>query len=155
MASENTGTRSAILFSGPRRMLHGKTMWNFSQALTQRHAPLRFFSDGPVVQWYCFDGLHFLGLLRRAKAYHRLQYDRAIDEDAAPCNVEHVVPYRSEIDFTLGIHCVMHVLSLAVKWGVTPFSSTDIVDDMHVCIQSLQNSSCAISDHIPEFLHGR
>ena len=48
-----------VLPKAPRPLECGKTSWELFTSLNEFELPLRFYSDGPVVSFYCFDGLHF------------------------------------------------------------------------------------------------
>ena len=46
-----------------------------------------------------------------------------------------------QMDWTVGMRCILHVASSAIKWGLSPHSSEAVLDDAHKCIKGLRSSS--------------
>jgi hypothetical protein len=58
-------------------------------------------------------------------------------------------------DFILFIHCVAHVFSLSMKWGLAPWSTKDILSNIHIAIKACNRSSYALYDQFDLFLSSR
>ena len=142
---------AAIRVSAPRPLYHGKTSWNMYAAYVEFHPPLRTFTIGPVITFGIFDGLHVSALKRKMHGRRQLYYEYrssiAADEDGlAGLKLEEL------LDFILVIHCIAHAFSLAVKWGLSPCSSAEIIEATHISIKSCKNSSFGLKDQLPSFV---
>ena len=97
--------------------------------------PLRMFSSGPCLNFVCFDGHHFGCLLRDMTSRNMLLYDapEAYGGTADTAMMDKLT------DFNLGTRCMSQILSLATRWGLAPWCTPDIFDNIHTGMKSICN----------------
>jgi hypothetical protein len=138
---ENGNIVMMMKLHAPRAMA-GKDGWSIFGASLQ-HGFLRLSCpDLIVVSCYLQDGLHASSFLRRHRARHEIHYD--LQDHLAP---EAVFSLRAQ-DWVVGMRCILHVASSAIKWGLVKWTSEAILDDTHLCIKSLRNSSAPLQDFV-------
>jgi hypothetical protein len=55
-------------------------------------------------------------------------------------------------DWVLGLRCVLHSASSAIKWGLGPFIFEQLLDDLHLSIKSCNNTSQALHGCVSLFV---
>ena len=153
------GIRACMLPCAPRPLLDGKTSWEMLGAMSEFAKPLRWSTAGPCVTFICLDGLHFSPVLRLAQARNRLMYDAA---RAAPeLGSDWHQPGRTSLDmlaltdFTIGMRCQSHIMSLATHWGLQPWSSKEILEDLHISIKGLRTGGQGMLDKASAFVQAK
>ena len=111
-----------------------------------------------ILNFRVFDVAHFELLLRLAKARPTLLdqehtgYGDGGGVGRRPTKTNALDEFT---DFILGIRCMSHILSLATRWGLLPFSAKDIFHNVHIGIAALRNSGTELTGHIDEFRGSR
>ena len=149
VAKPGGGSTAAIMVSNPRPLLHGKGALAIYKCFDEFHKPLREFTVAACILFCVFDGLHLTSMARlimgrRVLFYEYLQRTGQL--------FDHI---QDLTDFTFFIHCVAHVFSLALKWGLSPWCTKDLLKDIHVAIKACARSSYALSDQFDLFLSTR
>jgi uncharacterized membrane protein len=101
-------------------------------------------------QWYLQDGLHSAAFARDMRARHHL-YHRQVAYYAGTGEAGQ----RCGRCWTGGMRCCFRSASSGLKWGMTPYSSKDILDAVHITIQSCINFSSEILNEIPSVVMSR
>ena len=120
-ARNTLGDVAMAFLSPPARRMLSKGGWTvFGASLT---VPIlrELIPEGIVQSAYIQDGLHFQSFLRRQRARHRMFYDEnllGVDENSNWV--------ARTTDWVWGFWCVLHVLSLALKWSLKPWFSVKI-----------------------------
>ena len=104
--------------------------------------------DSIVVNVYLQDGLHAGQFDRWMRCRHSLLY--RLDPQ-----LELRDPLAEEKEWACGLRCVSHSASSAIKWGLAPFMSSDLLDDVAIAIMSLQNSGSELLKVAPMFVRTR
>lgn len=130
----------------PPRSMESKTGWDVFAAANELPFLRLSLPSHIIVSWHVQDGLHFGSMLRRQQSRHELFYD--MQDDAT----DPAAAARRAKDWVVGLRCVLHCTSSAVKWGFSSFSSEQILDDLHLSIKSLNNTSEALHSAVPEFV---
>ena len=147
---ENGRIHLAMTFTPPRPMLAGKSGWHIFQAATERRDLLRLQApSNMVLNWYVQDGLHSDQFGRRQAGRHALFYEMLYGDIGSD-------PSAEERGIVLSWRCSLHVASSAIHWGQLGFApSPTTVDDIHIGINSLRNSSLTILELVDEFARER
>ena len=143
-AWQESGDLRMLLCVYPPKELAAKSGWHiFSASLSQPF--LRTSCPSCIcMSVYLQDGLHSASFGRRQSARHDLWYDLCGEEGR---DLE-VLSQRSR-DWTFAMRCILHIASSALKWGLSRFTSEDILDDAHMTLKSLRNSSPALFQKVP------
>ena len=141
----------AMGFCPPRPMVDGKGGWAIFQAATERRGRLRLECPGNIItEWHVQDGHHANQIGRYMAGSHAVFYDYIFDVD------EEGDPLAREKDMVLSFRCILHVASSAIHWGMRAFADKTTLDDIHIGIASLRNSSLSIlavaDDFVREFV---
>ena len=120
----------------PRPLLHGKDCSPIFAASCETAPLLRCQGhQGMVASMYIQDGLHsdeFRALHRARHAMYYRHAEFASEEDRLVAESK---------DLVFGTRCKLHAGGSAVKWGMTPHSSEDVLDDIHISLKALTNTS--------------
>lgn len=135
-------------FAAPRPMMHGKTGWNIFQAAVERRAMLRFDAPGNIItHFFVQDGLHADQFGRYMAARHALFYQHLEEVNGSEDAL------IAEKDIQLSWRCTLHVASSAIHWGMKPYVPTPTtLDDIHIAIKSLINSSLSLFEVVEPFV---
>ena len=135
----------------PRLMVQ-KSAWHIFQASLLAEPILRLQRPkGIIMSVYLQYGLHFRNFKATQAARHNLFYDENI------LGLEDILNWVArQMDWEFTWWCVLHILSLALKWGLYSISTRpDLKDDVHIVIASLRNGSGALMDAVSAFVLGR
>jgi hypothetical protein len=141
------GQRLAAIQHKPPRLMRGKTGWHVFAATLEDKFLRRELPSNILVNLFLQDGLHLLSMQRRSEARHELYYDlQACDPD------DYILHNKRMMDWVLGWRCTLHKASSGVQWGLSPWTTEDILSDAHICILACRNSSEALHLIIPTFI---
>ena len=136
-----------MIMQPPRLLSQGKNSWNAFTAACEFLPMVRCMGHDDVsISVYCLDGHLFSACLKKLKARHQLYYEmqEAAGSDFAELN--------KAMDWVVGIKCVAHACSNAVKWALTPCNTGECNDDAHKIIAGLRNSSFDLQNQADLFL---
>ena len=136
-----------MAFTPPGPMLNGKSGWHIFQAAVETRDMLRTKAlNNILVHWYVQDGLHADQFGRRQAGRHELFYDVVYGEDRKD-------PLAAEKDIVLCWRCTLHVASSGIHWGqLNATASSSTLDDIHIGIKSLRNSSVTMLELVDPFV---
>jgi len=148
----------AVKFSEPIGMARGRKAWNFFTAGCEFSSLSRHLgSTGIAISIYLFDGALHGPLRKHFTARHEMYYSEDYGVETGPFRVE-----LAACDWAIGIKCISHGCSNAVNWGLKWHFATVTRENVHISIESLQNSRTALHAHIGDlltrhlkFVHGR
>ena len=136
-------------FAAPKAMTSGKCGWRIWQAacdfagMLRGRVPTRI-----VINFYLQGGLHTHQFSRWMQSRHEMLFEL----EPSICERE---PLAKELDWTIAMRCASHCASSGIKWGLHPFLSEQLLDDVSISILSLQNSSSELLKVVPLFVRTR
>jgi hypothetical protein len=143
------GEIGMVFFLKAPRLMEAKKGWDVFDASLEEPF-LRLQCENQIcISVYLQDGLHAGSFLKRHRARHELHYEACLEEDV-PDEVRFT---RQSKDWVFGMRCVLHIGSSSVKWGLSGWLSEDILDDCHLVIKSLRNSSDPLQRHVDDFVY--
>jgi hypothetical protein len=128
----------------PPRLMFGKSCIDIFAASLENPYMRLHVSKSVIVNMYIQDGLHAKGFARKQWSRHELHYSHDVD------NIDKFMSWATE--WTIGMRCVSHSASSALRWGLATFVSESTVDDAHMSIKSCVNSTCGLHNHVDMFL---
>ena len=139
---------SFIMISPPLSIV-GKSGWHIYGACGNHPHVRLHFQSSVSIAFHIQDGLHAASMIRRQQARHEVYHDwkDSLAEDAASSRFK-----NRYMDWCLGIRCVLHSASSAIKWGLSTHASEEILDDLHLSIKSARNTSYAIHKAVQGFV---
>ena len=144
------GSLQVRMKSSLPRVMSGKSGWHvFGGSLDTD--PLKPRCRTIVVQTiYLQDGMHHENFGAKQVARHDMLADALGEEGVEDANE------YSDSDIVWFFHCITHVMSLALKWGLKiVVTRVSLLDGVHIMIASLRNSSGSLMDESVAFLHSR
>ena len=136
-----------MVMAPPRLLSQGKTSWNAFTAACEFLPMGRCMGHENVcITVYCLDGHLFTSCMQKLKPRHQLYYEH-LQAEGNP-----LADLLKAMDWVVGIKCVAHACSNAVKWGLGPFKIGDTNDDAHLLIAGLRNSSFDLQNQADQFL---
>ena len=105
---------------------------------------------GIVQSWFVLDGMHFHNFSVKQKATRAIFYRDnvlGLDSDA------HFVAEQE--DWQWFTWCILHVLSLCLKWGMKDLVCDGLLDSVHIAIASLKNGSGCLLTAVGTFVRTR
>ena len=147
--------QSSMIFAEPRPLQHGARSGNFFNALIDFSESPRFYTKGPLVEVFCFDGELFTALGKLISGRKAMMYDMAddvlIDRLATRADPFVDVPLLKASYFLLFIKCTSHSMSNATKWGLSRWGTIDTIDDLYIAISACISCSTDLFDVLPAF----
>ena len=110
----NGSCKTAIRLEEPRPLNHGKCAHHLFGAQLEFSKPLQMTHPGWTLQAHIFDGLHFLPLMRFARARQAL-----LLESGLLATDDFDIGIRRYRGLIWGKKCVLHGCSNAIKWGMS------------------------------------
>ena len=141
----------AVLISEPT-ILGGKNGWHIWSAAAKSQSILRRrVRTGIVQQIYLQDGLHRSNFAEKMQARFDLYYFDNLDS----LEPQDLIALEMQ-DWMWSFWCISHIMSLGVRWGLAEvIVRKDLIDDVHLCISSLHNSSAALLHAVELFVAQR
>ena len=132
----------------PRPLTLGRGSWNMLQATHEALLTLRDLGhDGINILVFIQDGALHASTFRKVRGLQAMKYERengiVSDED---------IYILGNYEWLVGIQCKAHSCSLALSWGLFSETARDHLDDCHIVIQSLINTSTQFFCHMPTFV---
>ena len=123
--------------------VRGKTGWHVFSHAIRSCSFLRLSCPTSIcISAYLQDGLHAAGTRRRMVARHELYYTTCA-ASSADARFE-----ACQKDWVVALRCILHVASSAIKWSLSRHACETVVDDAHMTIKSLRNSTSGLYDLI-------
>jgi hypothetical protein len=139
---------AAMTLSPPRPMDKGLKGWHIFGASLDHTSMARLQGHtGLVCSMYGQDGLHYEQFLRHHRARHRLYYHPDIFAGDADDRF-----LLSNMDIVLGFRCRLHINQNGVKWGLRAHSTKQLLEDVHISLKALINTSADIRDRARQFI---
>jgi hypothetical protein len=140
----------AMKVGRPRRLAERKC-WNLFTSSTDFFPLAKAVGHcGITLTMYIQDGLMVASFVRRQTARHALFFSPA-HHPHLPENSTGLAQ-AADTDLNLGMRCALHSGSSAIKWGLQPLASKELLEDVHIGIASLQNSGHQLNAQLDEFI---
>ena len=148
LSASDGGSQVVHLIVPPRPLRRGRGSWNVFVAAGECWGTLRSLGHrGISVTVYLQDGALHESSLRKFRGKHEVWYDVDICPVDAP---ERDILYNSE--WVFGLQCKAHSCSNGLKWGLVSDVTASEVEDAHIVVQSLINSSMSLHSMMDVFL---
>ena len=139
------------LRTSPAKKMDDKSGWSIFSASLDSPFHRTHVPRGIVQTVYLQDGLHAEQFLQRQRARHALYY-QLMESEMEPDEVW----WLSVQDWQWGFWCVLHIASLAVKWGMRmQLRDAAVLESVHLSVASLRNAVGVIMDQTDEFIATR
>ena len=140
----------AVALRDPVPCTHGKTAWHLFSA-AEAFAPLLQESghDGICLTHYSFDRAYHSALVRKLGQRHELLRQRNMARNESVLGVP-----KPLLDWAAETPCAMHDAQNGFKWALSPHAagSPEVVQNLHIAIESLRNSALHLQWHLCPFL---
>ena len=142
--------RMEMLLVPPKPLTAGKGSWNVWTAAQQTVVhPRDVGHDGIAIMLWLQDGALCESTYRKLRASSEMRY-KAEDTDDDDIRARKLLQLNQE--WIIPMACKAHVCSNALKWGIQSQVGSSLVEDAHVCIASLINSSTPLVSSIVTFV---
>ena len=136
------------ILMGPPRLLDGLGGDHILQSCFDFFPLVRTLGhQGLVSTVYLQDGLHADSFLRSQTARHAMLYSEEFYDGAADD-----AWMASRMDLVWGVKCMAHVGSNGIKWGSGRMTTETLMEDLHVGMRSLRQTSNQLRKHVRKFL---
>eukprot|EP00928_Gymnodinium_smaydae_P100190 TRINITY_DN9770_c0_g3_i2.p1 TRINITY_DN9770_c0_g3~~TRINITY_DN9770_c0_g3_i2.p1 ORF type:complete len:527 (+),score=53.94 TRINITY_DN9770_c0_g3_i2:37-1581(+) len=136
-----------MVLGDPRALRQGRSAWNIFQARVEFFPLPRVAGHrGPLTNVYVFDGLHAETLSKRLHAFHE-QFYAMKAEDGADAELG----LLRSLEIILTLICASHICSNGVKWAMMHLVSAEIIENLHISIESLNRTCMVFHDCLSDF----
>lgn len=131
----------------PRPLTEGKGSWNVWSAASEALGTLRSLGhSGIAVTVYLQDGALHESTFTKFRGKHMAWYDHDLGADRGDGR------FLQLSDWVIGVQCTAHACSNALRWGLMSHFEKHQVEDAHIVVQSLINSSMGLHDRLDLFV---
>ena len=136
----------AMLLGMPRPLRAGKAADNHFVAACEFEGHLHLENHASIlITHLCFDRAILSAVHRRFVQLHAMRSD-VVGENSWDARV------RDNSLWLIAVGCCAHDMQNGIKWGLSRAVEPGLIDDLHICIESLLNSIAPLYSHLKPWL---